>query len=49
MNDPHNAGTTFVQKQFRVNVYQACKALGIAEGDAVEVWIKPIRREGDHK
>ena len=37
-----NAGTTFVQRQFRVNVYQACQAAGIHEGDRVEVFLKRV-------
>ena len=37
-----NAGTVFVQRQYRVNVFQACKAAGIHEGDRVEVFLKRV-------
>jgi len=47
MNEVINAGTTTVQKQFRVNVYQACKAFDIKEGDVVEAWIKPVSKGDD--
>jgi len=45
IHELHNAGTTVVQKQYRVNIYQACKAFNIKEGDRVEVWIKPAKME----
>jgi len=46
MTEMINAGTTFVQKQFRANIYQACKAHGIAEGDRIQVFLKLV---DDHK
>ncbi len=42
MDEMINAGTVFVQQQWRVNVYQACRAAGIHEGDRVEVFLKRV-------
>jgi hypothetical protein len=45
MTELINAGTTFVQKQYRVNIYQACKAHGIEEGDRVEVFLTRVKED----
>ena len=40
-----NCGTCTLQAQYRVALRKQCVQHGINEGDPIEVWIKPVKKE----